>query len=309
MNDRTIKRLAIALAIAVVAWGVLALTRRAREDRIERLALPRVDTAAVDSIVVAGRTDTVVLARGGGGWTVNGHRADTARVRELLAAVVDSGTTSELIAQTSGSHVRMGVDADSGRRVRVVDGANTLLDLTAGKRTDDWRGVYVRRSADSAVYALRGNNLAESFTRALDDWRDRRIASVVPESVAVVELQRGARSVTLRRGEGGRWALGAGDADSAAVARLLDAYRDLTASGFATPAQEDSVTLAPARFSVRLTGARGAVLAEVRYDSTATGVWARADSAGPVFKLDAWRLSTLAPVEGTLRAQATGGSR
>jgi hypothetical protein len=304
MNERGLKRLAMGLAAALVLWGVLALSSHAREDHAARLELPRIDTAAVDTIALDRRDDSVVLARAAHGhWQVNGHPADSADVRDLLGALVDTTAWGELVAESRSSYARLGVDPDSGRHVRVLSHGKAVLDITTGKRTADWGGVYMRRGTDSAVYALHGNGFAEPFTRSGSDWRDKTIARVAPESVATAEIRHGSRLVTLQR-TGGHWNLDSGaPADSTAVATMLDLYKDLNTSGFATPAQADSARKLKPVANVRLRAKSGALLLGLGMDSTANGVWARADSGGPVFRLDTYQLSHLAPPESTFKAK------
>ena len=304
MNERGIKRLGGGLAIAVVLWGVLALSSRVREDHATRLRLPRIDTAAVDTITLVRRGDSAVLARGThGAWSVNGHAADSMHVHDLLSALVDTAAWGELAAESRSSHVRLGVDPDSGRQVRVLSRGKLLLDITAGKRTSDWGGIYMRRGTDSSVYALHGAGFADPLTRSADDWRDKRVARVAPDSVVSAQVRRGMKQVTLRRA-GARWAFeSGGDADSAAVATLLDQYRELNASGFASASQADSLHSTKAVANVRLLTKSGALLVGLAFDSTASGVWARADSGGPVFKIDSYQLPRLAPPESTFKAK------
>jgi len=302
MSDSTIKRLMMALAIAVVAWGAFAGVSRLRADRVTRFALPRVDSGAVDTIVLARRGDTATLARGAHQWTVNGHSADSAHIHDLLAGLVDSATWGELIAESPSSYARLGVDADSGRRVRIVMRGKPAVAFTSGKRTSDWSGLYVRHGADSAVYALHSSVLGEALTRGTDDWRDKRIAQVNPDSVASAEIDRAARTALLKKA-GGKWSLGGGPADSAAVGRMLELYRNFDASGFAGGAQADSIRTARQLARVRLRSKSGASMLDVIFDSTKSGAWARADSGGPVFKIDAYQLAKLAPPESTFKAQ------
>ena len=63
MTSKQLVRLASALGVLIIAWGVLALVRRPANDRGGSLALARVDTAAVDSIVLARGHDTTTVAR------------------------------------------------------------------------------------------------------------------------------------------------------------------------------------------------------------------------------------------------------
>jgi hypothetical protein len=85
------------------------------------------------------------------------------------------------------------------------------------------------------------------------------------------------------------------------VAGLLDQYRSLEAAGFATAAQSDSVTFAKPQASVRLLRKDRRIVAAITFDSTTSGVWARADSVGTVVRFDPWRLPQLVPADSTLR--------
>ena len=302
MSDSTIKRLMMALAIAVVAWGAFAGVSHLRADRVTRFALPRVDSGAVDTVVLARRGDTATLARSAHKWTMNGHAADSAHVHDLLAGLVDSASWGELVAESPSSYSRLGVDADSGRRVRIAMHGKPAVTFTSGKRTTDWSGLYVRQGTDSAVYALHSSLLGEALTRGTDDWRDKRIARINPDSVGSAEIERGAHTASLRK-TGSKWSLGGAAADSAAVSRLLEEYRSFDASGFASDAQADSLHTARQLARVRLKSKSGASMLDLVLDSTKSGAWARADSGGPVFKIDAYRLAQLAPAESTFKAQ------
>ena len=304
MSQTSIRRLAGVLVAALVVWGALAASTRLREDRASRFTLARVDTASIDTIALERRGDTAVLTRAPHGWMVNGHAADSAHTHDLLTGLADTADWGELIAERPSSYARLGVDADSGRHVRVVGHGRQLLEFTSGKRTADWSGVYLRRGGDSAVYGLHSGPLGELLTFTADDWRDKRIARVVPESVATAEIQRGGRRVSLRRA-GTRWTFGGSPADSSAVATTLGLYRTLDASGFANAAQADSLRGAKPVATVHLRSKTGALLLGLAFDSTAGGAWARADSGGPVFKVDPYQLAHLAPPESTLSVKKT----
>lgn len=299
MSRKQLIRLAGALGILVVAWGVLALVRRPAQDRGGSLALTRVDTAAVDSIVlVRGRDTTVVRRAGGKRWTAAGFPAESSTVHSFLAGLVDTTRSTELVAEQESSHARLGVDADSGETIVVFAYGRPQLRLVSGKRTTDYGGVYVRTTTNDATYELRGA-LADPLARPLDAWRDKRIVAVMPDSVAAIAIERPGGDYGLRR-SGKQWELASGKpADSSAVSTLLGDFRDVRASGFASRAQIDSLDFAKARRRARLSSASSRVLADLVFDSTAAGTWARADSGGPVFKLDSWLWARLSPPEST----------
>lgn len=271
MNRQQLLRILGIFGGALLLWGLLAIVRRPPSDRAERLTLPRVDTNAVDTIALG----SIVLVHSSGSWRVNGDAPAPEAVAELERGLADTSTTTELVAESKTSHDRLGVSADSGRRVRVVSHGKTILDLIADKR-----GTYVRRSNEDPVYALHGG-IAPSIAKTLDDWRDKRILSIVPESVATAILQRGAHTVTMRRGAG----------DSTRFNTLLGEYRELKASGFA-----DSMSAHPP-MRARLTSKSGATLADLVFDSSAGGVRVRADSGGTIYRLDTWMLGQLLPAK------------
>jgi hypothetical protein len=308
MNEGTIKRLATVLVVVVIAWAALAGVGHLRADKATRFSLPHVDSAAVDTIVIARHGDSATLVRNAHGWTMNGHPTDSARLHDLLAGFVDTTDWGELVAESPSSYARLGVDADSGRRVRIVARGKSPVIFTSGKRTTDWSGLYVRTGNDSSVYALHSSLLGEALTRSADDWRDKRIARVQPDSVAGADIERGARGVTLKR-NGGKWSLGGGPADSSAVARMLELYQSFDAMGFATDAQADSVRKAKQLARVRLRSKSGSALLAVTFDSLPSGAWVRADSGGPVYKIDAYQLAQLAPPESTFKVKKKAATK
>ncbi len=308
LADRTTRRLVIALAAGVALWGAFAAVRALREDRLRGIELPRVDTARVDSVFIRLLTDSVVVARHAPGWQVNDyHRvypADSAAVDLLLRALMDTTAWSEQISANAASHKALGVDEIGGRRVRIAgpDG-KALLSMVVGKRTNDYSGLYIRRPDADPAYALHSSALADALLRDVGDWRSKRLARVTPDSVASVVLTRGQRTSRLERAGSG-WTVNGAAADSSAVTALLDAYRTLDASGFATPAQADSAKLDHPRIAVTLRSKAGTPLFTLALDSTASAVWARADTATTVYRLDPWQVPRLAPADSALRRKA-----
>jgi hypothetical protein len=136
----------------------------------------------------------------------------------------------------------------------------------------------------------------------LDAWRDRRIASVKADSVRTVEVTRGTQRWTLSRADEG-WRIGGAAADSGAVDRLLQGMGDVTALGFASDAQADSLDFAHPKRTLAVLGAARDTLLDLLFDSTASGTWVRRGGAGggPVYRLDFWRVDQLTPADSTLR--------
>jgi len=288
-----------ALVVLLVLWGAFALFRGTIGDAPRDLALPHLTAADVDRVSIVRGGDTVVLARSGAGWRVNGHPADGTQLDQLFRALADTGTSSELLARSAASHGRLGVDT-AGRRVVFARGADTVLALLIGEQGRAFQTAYVRLASDDEVFLFRGA-LPGMLSRALDAWRDRSIARIPPDSVGTVIITRNDREATLTRGAGG-WTVGARPADTAAVGRLLGALGDLTAIGFASPAEIDSLDFTRPWRRLAVLGRAGDTLLALDLDSTPAGYWARGAVPGGVFKVDFWRLDQVTPTVEVLLA-------
>jgi len=300
MSKTALVRIAVALAVALVAWGALALVHGPVSDRPESLALPRIDTARVDTILLAKGQDTTVLARttARAAWTANGYRADSGAVASLLGGLADTVRQTELVSEGRGMHAQLGVTPDSGTSVRVKAGGKTVLDLVTGKTAGDGSGVYVRMASADPVYALHGG-LASALHRDTNEWRDTRIAAVVPDSVGAIEIRRKATYAVRRGPDGWRFASGAA-VDTSAVSSLLGQYRDFRASGFAPARSSDSTAGHAAPIHVALQDRHGKTIFGLTMDSAVSAVTARADTGGVRFLVSPWQVRELAPAESTL---------
>jgi len=298
MNARTLKRLAAAFAVLVLVWAGLSLAHRARRDTEPRLVLPSFDPKAVDHALIVRGTDTLRFARVAAGWTVNGLRADASLVQTLLGSLADTSAPTELVSEKAATHAQLGLDSVHARRVSVIAGERVVTELLVGNQ-GMYGNAYVRRPGEDAVFQLR-NSLAEVVGRPIDEWRDRTIVDVPPDSVAAIDVRAGRNRYTLTR-TGTAWRLGSHPADSALVASLLGRFHPLAADAFATPAQADSARFTAAARTVRLLGARNRPLLALHMDSTSTAVWARRDGDSTTYRLDDYLANALTPADTTLR--------
>ena len=302
MNTQHLKVIGgIILALAII-WIGGRMLRSGDDSSAGGLRLTGAAADSADTIMIAGPADTITVARmASGAWTANGFPGSSSAPSELFAALKDS-TPAELVAQSSGSFARLGVDSGTARRVRIARGAEVVLDVFVSERGPDGQGVYVRVPGDSAVY-LQPGRLGEFARRGLDDWREKTVGALIPDSVGAVELVRGTRRAVLERRDS-TWRLGTAAADSAGVARLLDRYRIVTAAGFPTAAQLDSTFRGRAERRVVVRDRAGIVLLDVEFDSTAEFWWARRPGANQalVYRFNSWDVDGLVPADSTLRS-------
>ncbi|HYC31403.1 MAG TPA: DUF4340 domain-containing protein [Gemmatimonadales bacterium] len=306
MSPRQLAIAAIVFGSVLLLWGAAALWRRGDADTgaAPGAVVPPIARSAVDTVTIARPKDTTVLARRDSTrWTANGHAASGTAVSVLLDALADGARRAEPVAERAASHAGLGVDSASGAKVRVAGAKGVLADFVVGQRTPDLQAGYVRRAGDSVVYLVRGP-LAEALSRDADEWRDRSLGGVSPDSVAAIELVRGRRTTRVTR-DSTRWVLGNGrPADSAAVRGVLEAWRSVDAAGFASKAQADSARFSPADRRVRLLRADGSPLLGLALDSMASGYWAKLDTGATVYRMESWTVDRLMPADSALSARA-----
>lgn len=303
MNPNHLKWIAGAVVALLLVWLGARLLPKGTDRLAGTFRLTAVPPDSADTVTFTGSGDPVVLIKTEPGrWTVNGFPAAPAAVLEFFGGLKDS-VPHELVARSTGSFARLGVDSANARRVRIVQGSRTALDLFLSERGPEYASAYVRAPGDSAVYALMGG-LGGMVHRRLDDWRNRTIASVATDSVHEVDLQRGARRIVLRR-VAGKWQLARGGAtDSTAMHALLEHFRTITASGFPSTAQLDSAFHGPVDRRATLRGAVGTMVA-LEFDSTVGGFWVRRTGSGreDVYRLNTWDADQLFPADSTLIAK------
>jgi uncharacterized protein DUF4340 len=300
MSAKQLRAIAIGVVVLLILWGTSELWSRRTNTTTANPLLPALSASEVDTVLIAHGADTVLLVKQApGAWAVNRHPASRSAVNDLFQALRDS-VRPELVAESPSSFARMGVDSTGGRLLRLAGGGKTLARVFVGGPGPGYDASYVRIPGDARVYLWPGR-LPRLAGRPVDDWRDRQIGAVVPDSIAVVEIQRAGKRSTLRK-QGTRWVLSSGaPADSAAVARFLEHFRSVSAVGFATERQADSLRFARPARRVLVRGAGDRPLLALTFDSTASGYWVRKLEGGTVYRLEFWQVDQLTPAEDALK--------
>jgi hypothetical protein len=302
MSAKQLKAIAIGVVVLLILWGASELWSHRTDTTKSSLQLPALSASEVDTVAITHAGDTVLLVKQApSAWTVNRHPASQSGVNDLFQALHDS-VSPELVAESPSSFARMGVDSTGARLVRLVGGGKTLAQVFVGGRSPGSDAAYMRLPDDARVYLWPGR-LPALVGRPVDDWRDRQIGAVVPDSITVVEIQRGGKRFTLQK-RGSAWVLSTGaPADSGAVARLLERIRTITASGFATSQQADSLGMAKPKRRLLARGSGDHILMALLFDSLPGGFWVRKPEGGAVYRLDSWVVDQLTPEERGLAKQ------
>lgn len=234
MNSRQLRLIAILLGLAVLLY----LPRLFRDDGArgtievsDGFRFELVDPLTRIDIVQPEGMDTIRLERTSSGWTVDGYRADEAKIADLLG-VLPHLSSDALVARNPSNHAAMGVSEGIGRRIEVYTEAGGPLTFYLGERDLAAGGYFVRAAGSDPVFRLEGP-AGGYLGRNRDGWRVRLIAAIDTAAVREIILQRGEREAVLRR-ETDTWAVGDAAADMTAVSELLTLLPGLTASGFPT---------------------------------------------------------------------------
>lgn len=298
MSTERLKQLAGALLALLLLWAVASLLRGGPDTGSADFAFPDVEPSAVSHIRIQDAATTVDLEMSTGGWLVNGYRAADPLVTGFLAALNNDSITSELASVSEASQSRMGVDAISGKTVTLFRGSEEAGSFVAGKRGPSFGTLYARMPDDSETYLVHANLLTH-IQRSVDDWREHQLAAANPDSIGEIEISRSSGLLTLTRGDS-TWTLGDGSpADSAAVARLIERYRSIRATGFA--AESDTVDLDRPDMTIALRDRGGSPMLSLVFDSVASGYWVRPSNDSTVFRIANWGVNQLAPADSTLR--------
>jgi hypothetical protein len=218
MSARNLIRPAIALVVLLALWGAVTLGTK-QGDVEQRFWVPTTAAKDVDTVIVAGAHDTIVLARAtADARQVNGHPADRRMVEDLLTSLADTVASGDPVAETPASYPQVGMD--SAKHVQAIARGTAVTDVIVGKAGQVYGTGYIRTSNEPQVYLVR-STLPSVASRPLDEWRDRRIGGAPKDSIARVEIQRGSKRYALTR-QATAWTLTpGGGTNSMAVANFL----------------------------------------------------------------------------------------
>jgi hypothetical protein len=300
MTGTQLRRLAIALVVAVFLWGLVEVIGRSGDVVEEVQLLPPIQVAEVELVTFTSDGDTVQLVRGDGErWAVNGVPASPKEVDALMAALAE-GMSGDLVARNPESHARMEVDAEGAKHLGVQRGNQTLGELLVGAAGRAYRSAYARRPGADEVYLVDGE-VVPMFDRSVNDWRDKRVVVMVADSIGEIEVRRGRARYRLVRADSG-WSVDGRPTDSTRVQRLVDALAswEVPVTAFATPEQADSADFRRPERSVRVLSLGGTELAAVMFDSTDGAFWARRDGDATVYRIYSWKTNELTPADTSL---------
>jgi hypothetical protein len=299
VTSKQLRQIVIVLVVLLALWSISEFfSRRSDEIAGAQLYTP-IPQAQVDSVVITRTADTIRLARHPAYWSVNGHRASPLEVDGFFKQLADSAPP-EVAGESKAVHERMGLDSAKGRLVRVYSGGKAVIDLVVGERGPDYQSSYVRRPGEDRVY-LRWGPFAGFVDRAVDDWREHRMANIPKDSARRIDVTRHARRYSLVRKEGS-WQFADGrPADSVQAVKILSSLSPASATGFASAEDAKKTNFRQPDLRVVVIGTHNDTLIHLLGDSMPNGYWVRNDSGGPIFRNGVWIADEITPHDSLLR--------
>lgn len=288
MSDRLLKALLGILAFLVLAWAVASFVS-SRSGRPESASFQLAELVArpIDSIVVAGSSDTVRL-RQGERWTVNGRDA-MPDADEQLEGAFENARVGELVSRNPENHDRLGVTKSAGRRLTVYVGGEAALELIVGDQASGFDQRYARRAGELEVYSLRGS-LVNLVSRGMDDWRDKEILSVARDDIQRIEYDYPEMSFALVR-DSAAWRLepAGATAEPGTVSGVLRELANLRAIGFAADSVLGALNWDSVTARVQVLGPEGAELARLSFiEREDVGYYVRRAGSDVVYSLSSF---------------------
>lgn len=302
MSEKALKQLVGALAVVVVLWGAATLVSRAGDGSMgggSGLAayFDGVNEASVSEARILRPTDTLVLARQGSAWRVNGFRADSGSVARFFQALAETDV-GDLVATNPANHDRMGVSADSARTLELQVGGTTrtLLFGDEGPRPST---IYGREPGSDEVFLVEGA-LWNHLQRLLEDWRNRRMLALDTTMIARIAVSRDDEAFTLVRADSLWTFADGGPTRGSQVSSLMrELGGGLVASRFV--ADDDSLAALPPGGSTVAFSATGDVLAEVTVSEGSGDRWGMVAGDSVRYRLPSFRVDAIVPTLESVR--------
>ena len=295
MSTKNLVRLVVAAAGLLGAWLLVALIPSDNSGGLDdsndwSVFFTRLNRVTVSRVRFDGTDGPRVLAKAGDRWTIDGLAADSGTVARFWDSVEDA-TATDLVARNPDNHARMGLAQDSAFAMTFELDSETRTVLVGNEGPSV--GTSFIRQPDSDDTFLLSSNFNAHLTRAVSDWRDRRVVVVDTAAVTRIELSAAGSSYALSRGDSAWTIAGGGEADASAVRGLLEELSTLRANGFLEEGEELYGT--PQEIGLTALTESGDMLADLRIGEGEGDRWVTVSGDDTVFRLPSFRVDRLVP--------------
>jgi hypothetical protein len=295
VTTKALVRLVATAGALLLIWLVVSRLPGNREGTSPEAAewadfFQRLNRVTVSTVRLGGSEGDRVLTLTDGDWTINGLPTDSGTVARFWEAV-ESVSEPQLIARNPDNHARMGLVPDSASLVTFELEGDTRS-LLVGNQGPTPNSVFVRLPESDAAYLLNAN-LRSHTSRALAEWRDRRVVVVDTAQVATVEIRSAGDSYTMSRGDSIWTTDGGAEVAELGVRGVLEELATLRANGILE--EGDPLLEEPETASVIALSAPGDTLAAITLGGEGGERWVTARGSDTFFRLPSFRVDRVVP--------------
>ncbi|MCV9386470.1 DUF4340 domain-containing protein [Reichenbachiella ulvae] len=236
MKINNITLIGILVALVGVYFLVEYTGDKSRSDSM-RSELVELNVEAVTGLEVEAPNSSVSVKKEGEDWSVSLPDGKTVpAVASSVENAINALNTikpSRLASKKEEKWKDYQVDS-AGTRVKVYQGDEVALDIILGRFAMEGQRSYstfVRLAEDTEVYNVK-DFMAFSVPSDASAYRDKSLAKVNKDSLAQVSVSYPADSSFVLTQADGRWLIEGQEADSAAVSKYLQSFRNVSSSKF-----------------------------------------------------------------------------
>jgi hypothetical protein len=273
----------------LAGYSKTSLEKGLNDLRDKRLITLQPDKVSRVSLEKNGHT--IEFARTKDGWQIlkpTPMRADAFAVDDLVRSV--TGARMDLSAN-SGAAAAFAHAAPVDAVALTGDQGTQTLELRKNKDDD-----YARSSIVSGTYKV-DSSLGTALDKNLDDFRDKKLFDFGFEEPGKIELHNGARAWFLTRSGSDWWSNGK-KMENVSVESLVDALRDLAATGFPTSG------FSQAEIEATVTSSDGRQTEKVLISKSGNNYIAKRENDPSLYQLDADSVTNLIDAANSIRPAA-----
>ncbi|SYZ73445.1 hypothetical protein TRIP_C21563 [Candidatus Zixiibacteriota bacterium] len=186
---------AIFLLVIIAVW----LTHSRMESKSiapkESANFLKIDPAQINHIVINSVDDTLDFRLIDGKWILEGNppRLTDSNAVETMIAAAGEMKVGNIISENPERQKDFLVDSATGNLIQFYNNDQLLASIFIGKMSPDFAHTYVRKPDSKEVYLADGL-ITYIFNRKHNQWLNRTIVALNPDSVEAVEFDYGDRA-------------------------------------------------------------------------------------------------------------------
>lgn len=196
------------------------------------------DSTAVDKLEIVSTKLSVTFERQGGKWMMTSPVRYKAN-ETIVAEAVGRGRQLELsnLVSSNPEKQRLFEVDTSGTKVIVYERGTEKAVFYVGKANSSFTDTYVRRAGSNEVYATTGI-ITSTFTRRLEDWRDKTVFKTEQSGITSATFTFGDTTFTLAMKDSVWW-IGKDSANQTTIQSFLGSLANVQADEFVDSALTD----------------------------------------------------------------------